>query len=271
MRGVSRDSLAAGRERLEALLAARPSEAATVGDELFAVTGLLAANAGLRRALSDPARSAEDRANLVHRLLGGRIGATTEEILIALVRHRWAGPGDLTDAVEELAVETYLASAERAGRLDAVEDELFRFARAIAADVGLRDAFAVRTLGGPRKRELVRSLLAGKVTPESLRLAEQAAVAPRGLRTEQVLERFVEAAALRRKQLVASVVSAVALNSQQRERLGTALHRIYGRPIRLNAEVVPDLVGGIRVQVGGELLDGSVLGRLETTRRRLGA
>jgi F-type H+-transporting ATPase subunit delta len=182
---------------------------------------------------------------------------------------RWAAPGDLVDAVESCAVEAVLAGAERADRLDAVEDELFRFSRTIAADPGLRDAMSRRTEGGDRKAELVRRLLDGRAAPETVRLAVQAAVAPRGLRTEQVLLRQVEAAAKRREQLVAEVVVASPLPEEYRRRLAAALQRLYGRPMQLNVDLDPAVLGGLRIQVGGVVLDSTVLGRLETARRRL--
>lgn len=271
MQGVSRESFAAGQERLEALLAvpAAGGADAAVGEDLFAVTDLLAANPGLRRALTDPSRDGEAKAGLVARLLGGKIGGGTVDLLAGLVRGRWSNAGDLVDAVERLAVTAVLAGAERAGRLDAVEDELFRFARTIAGDQGLRDAFSARTEGVTRKAELVRGLLAGKASPETVRLAVQAATAPRGVRTEQVLEGFVEAAAQRRRQLVAHVVAALPLTEAQRVRLGAVLARQYGRSIRLNIDIDPEVVGGLRVEVGGEVVDGTVSARLDDARRRL--
>jgi len=166
-------------------------------------------------------------------------------------------------------VSAVLAGAERAGRLDAVEDELFRFGRIIAGDQGLRDAFSARAQGADRKADLVRTLLGGKASPETVRLAVQAAVLPRGIRTEQALEGYVDAAAQRRHQLVAHVVAALPLDEQQRRRLTAALQRQYGRPIRLNLDVDPDVVGGLRVEVGGEVVDGTVSARLDEARRRL--
>jgi F-type H+-transporting ATPase subunit delta len=270
MQGVSRAAVAAGQERLEALLTGSAgTDSATVGEELFAVTDVLAANPGLRRALTDPSRDGESKAGLVGRLFGGRLGDATVDLLSGLVRDRWAQAGDLVDAVERYAVAAVLAGAERAGRLDNVEDELFRFARTIAGDQGLRDAFSARTEGRERKGELVRTLLGRRAAPETVRLAVQAATTPRGLRTEQVLENYVEAAAQRRRQLVAHVVAAVPLTEQQRSRLAAALQRQYGRPIRLNVDVDPEVVGGIRVEVGSEVLDGTVASRLDDARRRL--
>jgi F-type H+-transporting ATPase subunit delta len=268
MQGVSRESFAAGQERLEALLTTA-ADAAAVGEDLFGVTDLLSGNPGLRRALTDPSRDGESKAQLVTRLLAGKIGDDTVDLLAGLVRGRWSRAGDLTDAVERLAVSAILAGAERTGRLDSVEDELFRFARTIAGDQGLRDAFSTRTEGTARKAELVRDLLSGKAAPETVRLALQAAVSPRGMRTEQVLEAYVDAAAERRQQLVANVVAALPLTEAQRARLATVLQRQYGRPIRLNIDVDPDVVGGVRVEVGGEVVDGTVSARLDEARRRL--
>ena len=269
MRGISRESFAAARERFETLLRGTSTDLGALASDLFGVTGVLSGSAGLRRALTDPARTGEAKAEMITGLLRGKVGGETVDLVAGLARSRWGSAGDLTDAVEALGVEALLAQAERNGRLESVEDELFRFARLISADVGLRDAFSARTEGTERKRTLVRNLIGRQAVPESLALAEQAAAAPRGLRPERVLERFVAAAAARRQQLVAEVVSATPLTSAQRDRLGAALERIYGRTIQLHADVDPAVLGGLRVQVGGETVDGTVASRLEDARRRL--
>jgi F-type H+-transporting ATPase subunit delta len=269
MHGPSRDSVAASQERLEGLLTAAGADPTRLADDLFSVTALLAGNPGLRRALTDPARSADDRVTLINRLLSDRVSDQTLDLIPGMVRSRWSDPNDLVAAVDGLAVTAELFSAERAGRLDAVEDELFRFGRTIAADVLLRDAFAARTVGTERKAELVHRLLEGKVAPESMRLAVQAALSPRGLRTEQVLEHYVEAAAARRRQLIAEVVAASPLTEQQRVRLRASLGRIYGRDIRINLDVDPEVLGGLRIQVSGELIDSTVLSRLNTAEQAL--
>lgn len=269
MRGASRESLLAGRGRLEAGLAARPSDALRVADELFGAVGLLAANARVRRALSDPARAGSDKATLVARLLTGRVAPSTLEVMQGLAESRWSHAGDLTEAVESLGVTAVLVSAERAERLDAVEDELFRFARVVAGNAGLRDALSYRTEGADRKAALVRGLLEGRAAPETVVLAVQAASWPRGLRVEQVLERFVDLVGERRSQLLAHVVVAVPPSEAQRERLLAALRRLYGRPVRLRVELDPTVLGGMRVVVDGEVVDGTAAARIGELTRRL--
>ena len=58
------------------------------------------------------------------------------------------------------------------------------------------------------------------------------------------------------------------LTGEQRRRLEAALARRYGR-VRLNVDVDPEVVGGVRVQVGSELVDGTVRARLDEAHRRL--
>lgn len=270
MRGTSRDSLAAAQERLETLLDGLDASArAELADDLLSVTATLAGSPALRRALTDPSREGEPKAALVSRLFGERISGTAVDVVSGLARGRWSQAGDLTDVTEQLGVAALMASADASGRLDAVEDELFRFSRTVAGNQELRDAFSRRTEGNDRKADLVRRLLGDQAAPETVRLAVQAAIAPRGMLTERVLEHYVERAADRRRQLIAEVIAAVPLTEQQRDRLAAALRRLYGRDIRLNIDIDPEVVGGIRVQVAGEVIDGTMSGRLDEARRRL--
>ncbi len=269
MRGVSRESLTASLARLETRLGSARANPMRMGDDLFAVTGVLAGSAGLRRAFSAPSSSPESKAGVVRALFGGKISAPARDLLAEVVAQRWAGGADLVDAVEHLAVTAFLVAAQKADRLDALEEDLFRFERAVAASTELRDAFSLRTSGAERKERLVRDLLESKVGPETLRLAIQAAVAPRGLRTGVALESYIRAAAARRAQAVARVTSARPLTEDQRERLLTGLRRVYGSAIQLEPDVDPRVLGGLRVQVGDDVLDGTVSRRLLDVRRRL--
>ena len=269
MQGASRESLAAAQERLETLLAAGGTDRTQLGDDLFAVTGLLDGSASLRRALTDPSRGGDTKAGLVQLLLDGKVSADAVDLVAGLVRSRWSQGRDLTDTLEVLAVSSVVAAADSAGRLDQVEDELFRTGRIIEGDARLLSTLSDRTVAGDRKATLVERLLSGKVAPETLRLVRQAVLAPRGLHPSQVLESYVELAAKRREQLVAEVTAALPLETTQRDRLAAALQGIYGRPVRLNVDVDPEVLGGIRVRVGDEVVDGSVLHRLEEARRRL--
>jgi len=268
MRGSSRGSAKAVQAAFDTALT---GDAAweTLAEELFAVTGVVDGSASLRRALADPSREATDKQGLARSLFGGKIGETTTALVAEVAGQRWSAERDLGDTLESLAVQALLATAERERRIDRVEDELFRFERIVAGDPGLRDTLSSRNTDATGKVTLVKGLLEGKVAPETARLAEQAVRAPRGRRFDTVLEDFLRLASQRRDELTALVTVAAPLSEQQHARLRSALEAHYTKSVNLQVVEDPAVMGGIRVQVGDEVIDGTVLRRLDEARRHV--
>jgi F-type H+-transporting ATPase subunit delta len=272
MRGASRASLTAVKERLSAILAGgRGGQANELGGELFAVVDLLDREPGLRRALSDPSRDREARAALASALLATQLTAATMELLTALVTARWSEPGDLADAAEELAVLAIAEAADQEGKLDDLEDELFRFGRIVQANPDLRSALSNQFAPAEGRRALVTELVAGKVSDPALLLITQAAAHPRGRSLDAGLEMYANLAAELRERLVAEVRTAVPLTVGQRTRLAAALVAAYGHDVHLNVVLDPEFLGGMSVRVGDQLINGSVASRLAELRRGLAA
>jgi F-type H+-transporting ATPase subunit delta len=269
MNGASREALAAARERLDALTDATSVNAAQLADELAAVTALLDREVSLRRVFTDPAQAGEAKAQLVQRLLGSQVGGEAADLLSGMVRSRWSQSRGLVDALEELANTADLTAAQQAGTLDDVEDELFRFGRIVSGSTELRAALTDRKATTSAKSELLRSLLGGRAKATTERLVTRLVTAPRGRSLEAGLESLSKLAAERRNRMVAVVTSAVPLSDPQKQRLGAALAKLYGRQMHLNLDVDPAVLGGIRVQVGDEVINGSVADRIEDAERRL--
>jgi F-type H+-transporting ATPase subunit delta len=270
MRGASRASLIMAREHLTAALAdASASTAAALGEELFAVADLLDREPGLRRALTDATRRVAARSGLAEDVLAGRVSETTLDLVVYMAGLHWSVPRDLAEAAEQLGVLAAAAAAEGEGQLDELEDELFRFARIVSTEPGLRAALSDPALPADRKRGLLDALLAGKVTPAALRLITQAAVYPRGRSPEASLDEYGRLAAAWRQRLIAVVRVAAGLTEDQRTRLAATLSHTYGRDVHLNVVIDPGVVGGISVQIGDEVIDGSMASRLAQLRQRL--
>jgi F-type H+-transporting ATPase subunit delta len=269
MRGVSRASFAALSERLDAENITSATVATRLGNELFAVTGLLEDEHMLRRALADPGKPAAEKGAVASALLHGKVTQRAEALAVAAVESHWAGPGDMVDAIEELAIEAMVLAADADGTLDEVEDELFRFSRIVAAQPDLRAALADPSAPEEGKRDLLGALLGGKVTKVTLDLVNQMVAHPRGRSLTVALELCAAIAARRREQLIAVVRSAVPLSADQRRRLTEALSSAYRHRIHLNVVIDPTVVGGISVQIGDELIDGTAASRLAEVRRKL--
>jgi len=267
MRGASRASYLELRDRL-AEVAVGPAISEQVGDELFAVVRLLDSEHGLRRALADATKLSHEKSDVARRLLHGKVSEATEGLVADAAAARWATSGDFADALEQLAIEALTLSAQYGGTLDDLEDDLFRFNRVIAGQPGLRSAL-IGPAGPGAKASLLENLLSNKVSGPSLSLLTQVLTHPRGRSPQAVLDLAAGIAARRREQLIAVVRVATELSAAQRRRLLAALTETYGQGIHLNVVHDPTVVGGVSVQIGDELIDGTAASRLAVVRRKL--
>ncbi|MEU4740154.1 F0F1 ATP synthase subunit delta [Actinosynnema sp. NPDC023658] len=274
LHAASRDALAAAELRLLEVVDGTTGPTAgeslaKLGGELFAVVSLLSAQPALRRALADNSSDPESREQLLRGLLDGKVVDVTLQVLATVVTARWSSPRELVDGVESLARTTLLVRAERDGKLDSVEDELFRLGRIIAGNHELELALSDPGAEPAGKVALVDSLVAGRIDPTTKTLVDQLVREPRGLGVVNGLSDLASLAAKRRERSVAYVRSAVELDAAQQDRLEATLTRIYSRPIALHVEVDPTLRGGLLIKIGDEVIDGSVAGRLASLRRDL--
>lgn len=267
MQGASRASLAQARRSLNETLDG-DADAARVGEDLLGVSRVLGGSAVLRRAAADPSREGRDRAGLIDRLFAGRISDEAQHVARQAVSQRWTRDAHVTIALEELAVEAFLAGAQGQGRLGQVEDELFRFSRIVSADPELQAALSDRRASQSAKDDLVKRLLHDKVAPETLRLARHAVATP-SMRFDRAIESYLKLAAHRQSQISAVVTTATTLDEQQLDRMAAALKKQYGRDVHLNIVVDPDVIGGVRVEIGDEVIEGTISNRLADARRHV--
>lgn len=262
----SRVSLQQVIEKTNAAIDAGSAEA--LGTGLLSIVSVLAEDLGLRKSLADAAVAPEAKRSLLEALFGGRVDAAAVALTGDAASLRWARTQDYVTAVEVAGVTAVAASAQAAGQLGDVEEELFRFARVVESDSQLQ--WALESPATPEaKRALTDDLLAGRALAQTRQLAAQAAAHPRGLRVSETLDNYGEVLAARQRRSVAEVTVARPLDPAQQERLAQALSRSYGRELVLHVVVDPEVVGGVRVQVGDEIMNGTVSDRLADVRRRL--
>lgn len=240
-----------------------------LGDQLRSIAALTSREPGLRRALTEPSRAGQDRAELARRLFSGRVSEPALAIAATAAAGRWSAPRDLVDALDLTATAAEVAAADRAGQLDSLEDDLFRFSRIVAGTSALRTALSDRSAPADSRAELVRRLLADRTGPAAIRLAVAAATDMRNRPIEVAMDEVADVVAARRNRVVALVRVAAPLTDDQRDRVAALLARQAGRPVQLNIIEDPSLVGGFRAEVGETVLDASVSSRLSEARRRL--
>ncbi len=233
--------------------------------ELFAAARALADSSQLSGALSDRSAPTAARANLVADVFGRSVGATTIGLVQAAATQRWSSAAELIDGVEELAVR----AASRAQPHADVEGELFQFSRTVAGNSDLELALGSRLGDAAVKGDLIESLLRGRASDATTLIVSSLVQRPRGRRMRRLLIRAERIVAQERDRMVARVTTAAPLNFAQSVRLREALSRKYGRDVAINTIVDPALVGGVRVQIGDDVIDASVSSRLADPRQRL--
>jgi F-type H+-transporting ATPase subunit delta len=119
---------------------------------------------------------------------------------------------------------------------------------------------------GGTRTSLLDSVIEGKVNRVTLALVRHAVVTQRKRSILLAVDNLIEAAGARRERFVARVISAVELNEQQERELANKLSELYGRRIEVRYAVDTAVRGGLVVRVGDEIIDGSVLSRLNQLR-----
>lgn len=269
MRASSQASLEAAADRWEPVLTAASGDALNLARELFGVVDVLDDSAALRRALTDPGRDAGDKAQVASDLFGGKVSEAVVDLLAGMARGRWSAERDIADALARLAIDTVLASAAATDCLEQVEEEVFRIGRLLADHRDLRLMLADSTVDLQRRQDLAVEVFGASVTEQTAVLLRRSVGNVRHGSLAAALGEISDLAAERRRRLVAVVTAAVPLTTEQTDRLRNTLTRAYGRTVQVHVGVDPQVLGGMRIEIGDDVVDGTTIGRLDDARRRL--
>ena len=168
-------------------------------------------------------------------------------------------------------VETYARVlfdlAALSDSVDAADDGLRGVVAAVRGNIDLREALSDTAIPAEKKRDVLRDIFAGEVSPEALSIVTL--MVDRGLTDKlgELARLFSEIAEVERGIVVVDVTTAIELNDALRARLTEKLSTALGRKVSLRESVDPSILGGIVIRVAGRVLDGSVttqLGELRT-------
>lgn len=268
MTGASRDSLTAS---LQAVGPVLDEGGVALARELFSALDVMDEQGALRRALTDPAWSTERRHGLVDSLFGTRATPGALQVLKDLAGRRWSAERDFGDALETVAAHAAAAESARGGHdgLSALSGELLAFNRLTEESHEVQRALTDRQAPVEARAALARRLLGSTASPAGQLLVERAVTVPRGVKPSVAVRAHADVVAERQRQWIAEVTVARPLGQVQQERLADGLRRTFGRDLVVDVTVDPAVVGGIRVQVGDDVIDASVASRLNDLQRRM--
>lgn len=257
----------ASRSALDAAVEALGSAKAVTretGEQLLTAAREIAGSPQLRAVLVDPSIPADQKAKLIKTVFGS-LSATAAGLLGEMVAARWSNADQLVDGVENIGIR---AIAQSAGD-EQIEGRLFEFARAVASDHDLELAVG-STLSDPeQKAALVQRLLNDSDSPGAVAILTHLVRSPRGRRIGELIQSAAQTVAAATGGFVAIVTAAAPLAADQERKLSETLAAQYGAQPRIDLRIDPGVIGGLRVQVGDEVVDGTVASRIAELRLQL--
>ncbi|TFC69402.1 F0F1 ATP synthase subunit delta [Cryobacterium sp. TMS1-20-1] len=263
MGSATREALATSRAALS--VPGSTTDLAT-GESLFGAGRVIGSSSQLLSALGDASADAAAKVTLVRAVFGASVTPRALDLLAAAVAERWSSHDDLLAGIEELGLRAcdLSVSAETS-----IEGELFSFGKTVSSDAELELALASKLGKIDAKAALVEKLLAGKVSGQTLAIVRHLVQQPRGRRIGELLRQAASVVADQAGTSIATITSASVLTPAQLDRLRKSLQERHGRALTINQVVDPALVGGVRVQIGDLVIDGSIATRLADLRLQL--
>lgn len=261
MGSASRQALSAA---VDQLIATKGVAIAT-GEQLLAVARAVDDSAQLRAILADPSVVPAEKARLAAQIFPG-LSATSTGLVDTIVASRWSNGDELVDGLEHIGIR---AIAQGDGHSSVIENELFAFAGVVAADAPLELALGSKLADPAGKAGIVQQLIGTKAHTGTVAIVEHLVRSPRGRRIGEMLAAAADIVSSAGSRRIATVTSAAPLSAAQQKRLAAALATQYGSDIQLHLVTDPAVVGGARVQVGDDVIDGTIASRLADLRLQL--
>ena len=262
---VSRDSLAPK-------LRDSGEDAWRIGNELFTITNVLDHNIQLERALTDPSRPVEDKVAVVKTLIGDQAHPLVMEIMSDLVSRRWSRVSDIANAVEDFGVDGMMYYADYTNTTVQVSIELAELHSALLNLPVVRTKLYDATVSSEARVKLLYSLIGdADFTKVTKRLAEHATCNLRNRRYLQTIQWLINKFSRHMGESMVTVTTATPLSKEQVEKLIAIYSAKTGHPVHINSVVDPTVMGGMRIQVGDEVTDNTVVAQLQHLQRTVKA
>ena len=261
---VSRDSLAPR-------LRDSGEDAWRIGNELFTITNVLDHNIQLERALTDPSRPVEDKVAVVKTLIGDDAHPLTMEIMSDLVARRWSRVSDIANATEDFGVDGMMYYADHTNATLQVSIELAQLHSALLNLPVVRSKLYDATVPAEARIKLLYSLIGNAdFNVVTKRLAEHATCNLRNRRYLQTIQWLINKFSRHMGESMVTVTTATPLSKEQVKKLVAIYSAKTGHPVHINSVVDPTVLGGMRIQVGDEVTDNTVVAQLQHLQRTEG-
>jgi F-type H+-transporting ATPase subunit delta len=156
--------------------------------------------------------------------------------------------------------------AKKIGKLDVIREQLGQFADALAENREMQLFFFSPYFSSAEKQDGLKKAIAD-AEPELVNFLELLTEKHRMPVLFRIRRQFDSLWDKENQRLGVTVTSAVELDPEVAQRIGSEIEQQTGETVELESRVDPDILGGLVLQVGNMVLDTSIRNRLEKLRK----
>jgi F-type H+-transporting ATPase subunit delta len=230
--------------------------------ELFVIATTIQDNSSLGNFLSDFAHSTAEKRLLASQVFS-KASAMTISVLNDLLDRPYPTSHDLTDSVEDSALDLIFDTAALLGILDKIVYELNLAAHRLKAYPLLSEKLGKIDVNKEIRKSILDEFFAGKVNPLTLMLMHHSTYALRDKNFVSTLFWLVELITKKLNRVLANVTVAVYPSEEQMNRLEKIIERNAKKEVTFNIIIDKNIISGMKLQYDDILIDGTTIAKIK--------
>jgi F-type H+-transporting ATPase subunit delta len=175
----------------------------------------------------------------------------------------------LNRSVARRYAEAFFSIAREQNQIDSYQEELEKIVQGINTMEYLKEYFDHLLIPAKEKKEVAQKIFAEQISPITLNFLCMIIDKRREPYFEVIYKEYVEMANESRGIKKAELTAAAAISDEELEKLAERLSAASGKTVQLKLTVDPSLLGGIKIRMGDQIIDGTVAKKLEMLKREL--
>jgi F-type H+-transporting ATPase subunit delta len=175
----------------------------------------------------------------------------------------------LNKSVARRYAEAFFSIAQDANKVDELQTELEKVAEVIDTTENLKEYLAHLLIPAKEKKDVMVKIFAGSISQITLNFLMMVIDKRRENYIGLMVDEYKELADEARDIIKAEVISAQEVTEEEINILAEKLSATTGKTVKLKQLVDPELIGGIKLRMGDQIVDATVAKKLEMLKEKL--
>lgn len=175
----------------------------------------------------------------------------------------------LNKSVARRYAEAFFSIAQDNNKIDEFQQELEKVIQAINEVENLKEYLDHLLIPAKDKKEQISKIFAGQISSVTLNFLLMVIDKKREVYMELIVEEYKDLADESRNIAKAHLVTAKEVSEQEVKELAAKLSASTGKTVYLKQSVDPSLIGGVKIRIGDQIIDGTVAKKLEMLKMQL--